>query len=168
MNDQPEISTGSAGKVVFARVLGHDNGSADHDARRAKILKECGLENEAVLPSLFPQLTLMAREALDSVTSLEDIAVWPGFCGEDICTEGVDYEALRVGSLLRAGNALLLVIRKGKNCGGKCSVSQKTLDCPLSVSWMSAWVIRDGDIRIEDSVNVVFAEGDPVSALSAA
>jgi hypothetical protein len=168
MTDQPEISTGSAGKVVFARVLGHDGGSPDLDARRARILKECGLEKEVILPTLFPQVTLMAREALESVTNLEGIAVWPGFCGEDICTEDVDYESLRVGSLLRVGKALLLIIRKGKNCGGKCAVSQKTLDCPLSVSWMSAWVIRDGDIRIEDSVNVVFAEGDPVSALSAA
>ena len=158
MTDVSDTAIATTGKVVFAHVPGREPVPADCGEQRMRILRECGLEKESAMGSPFPVVTLMAREALDAVKDGIGIAVWPGFCGEDVCTEDVDYESLRVGSLLRVGEALLLIARKGKNCGGKCGVSKVTLDCPLSQSWMSAWILRGGNIRADDPVSVLSME----------
>ena len=104
----------------------------------------------------FQRVNLLAREALEEIGAHQGLKVWPGFCGENICTESVDYDSLSVGSLLQVGGTILLVTEKGKMCEGKCMVSQVSQgQCPLSNNWLFTWLISGSEVHIGDPVRII-------------
>lgn len=88
----------------------------------------------------------------------EQIAQAHGLCTErfraDLCTEGLDYADLRVGTTLKIGACELEITRVGKRCFDDCPLQQKGVTCPLPRSVAFARVRAGGAVACGDGIEI--------------
>lgn len=113
-------------------------------------------------------ILLVSSEALDELKA-RGYAVFPGALGENLTTRGIEFRNLRIGSLLRAGTALLEITTPRTPCsaldifgpGLKRELRDdrdKALD-PDSPGWglggLYAGVVEPGAVRQGDIIALV-------------
>lgn len=70
-----------------------------------------------------------------------------GSFGENLITEGIDLSKLSVGTLLRAGEALLRVTQIGKECHSLCAIGRAMGSCIMPSEGIFAEVLEGGFIK---------------------
>ena len=163
MNAHPELpGTSGQGSVVFVQPPAKRKERPREVVVRAEFQEPDWNKDDRKSAPQFQRVNLLAREALEEIGTHQGLKVWPGFCGENICTESVDYDALSIGSLLQVGGMILLVTEKGRKCEGKCMVSQVCQgQCPLSNNWVFTWLVSGTEVRIGDPVRIINPTADP-------
>ncbi|MBO4360509.1 MAG: hypothetical protein J5822_06495 [Eubacteriaceae bacterium] len=68
----------------------------------------------------------------------------------DLVTDGLDYESLSAGDLLKAGSALIEIRSVGKRCFSECPVTDKP--CPLGIHCAFGRVICGGEASEGDAL----------------
>src|SRR3954464_8972566 len=61
------------------------------------------------------QVGILSKESMDK-NRPDEARLFPGFCGNNICTASINLANVDVGNLLEIGGAILLVTQKGKQC----------------------------------------------------
>ena len=88
-----------------------------------------------------------------------------GAFGENLVVEGYDLKSVPVGSRFRIGDCLLELSQIGKACHSHCEIYRQMGDCIMPREGVFTEVLRGGEIRPGDSVELIPADPDrPFSA----
>ena len=97
------------------------------------------------------QVSLLADEAVDEMRA-RGIELAPGDFAENIVVRRMDLKALPVGTVLRAGTALLAVTQIGKECHKDCAIKQAVGKCVMPTEGIFAVVLKDGAVKPGDTL----------------
>jgi len=99
------------------------------------------------------QVSLLAIESIDKMREA-GYDVNPGDFAENLTTEGINLVSLPVGTILQAGDSIILEISQiGKECHTGCAVFKQVGKCIMPREGVFARVIRGGKVRPGDQLS---------------
>lgn len=144
-------------KVVAVNVSAV-KGVPKSEVAKIRLIEGYGIEGDAHAGAWHRQVSLLAEESIDRMRALGLNDLAHGAFGENIDTIGVDLCALPVGTRLRAGDAVLEITQIGKDChNGGCAIRQATGICVMPTDGVFAVVVRGGELRPGDEIEVLKA-----------
>ena len=143
--------------VIAAVCMSEAKGTAKRSVGSCRLRKNHGLVGDAHAGDWHRQVSLLSLDKIRAFNAAGGAggAVGDGDFGENLVVDGIDLAALPVGTLLRAGTALLEVTQIGKECHQHCQVFQRVGDCIMPREGIFARVLEDGDVAAGDAVEVV-------------
>ena len=78
-----------------------------------------------------------------------------GDFAENICTEGVIWHELPVGTKMKIGNVELELTQIGKECHSACAIKKKVGDCPMPREGVFAKVVKGGEVCVGDTIEIL-------------
>ncbi len=119
------------------------------------LVEKLGIEGDAHAGNWHRQVSLLDQASVDKMTALGVEGLTPGIFAENITTEGVVLHALPIGTRLRVGETELEVTQIGKECHAHCQVYQQVGMCIMPTEGIFTIVIRGGEIRAGDAIEVL-------------
>ena len=114
-----------------------------------------GIVGDAHAGSTHRQISLLAAESIDALRQ-RGLAGAPGDFAENVTTEGLDLQAVHVGTRLRIGDRVELEVTQiGKTCHGRCGVWARLGECIMPNEGVFARVTGAGRIRVGETIEVV-------------
>lgn len=113
-----------------------------------------GFENDAHAADWHRQVSLLAQESIDKMVE-KGLDVQAGDFAENITTEGLDLMVLPVGTILKAGDAVLELSQIGKVCHTKCAIYFQAGDCVMPKEGIFAVVREAAPLKVGDRIEVV-------------
>lgn len=107
------------------------------------------------------QVSLLSIESIEKQKfcikiNKRDVSLKPGDFAENITTEGLNLSALKVGDKLKVSDSILLEVSKiGKECHKYCAIYYKTGDCIMPREGIFVKVIKGGEIKTADKIEVI-------------
>lgn len=130
-------------------------GIAKSNVASAKLVENWGIEGDAHAGKWHRQISFLAIESINKMRSTLP-KLQPGMFAENITTEFIDIPNLKIGTRVRIGkNAELEITQIGKECHDKCAIYVKVGTCVMPTEGIFAKVINDGDIFVNDNVEVI-------------
>jgi MOSC domain-containing protein YiiM len=142
-----------SGKIV-AVCLSEKKGTAKHDVQFGELRACHGLVGDAHAGNWHRQVSLLSFEKIREFQS-RGAKVQYGDFGENIVADGIDFRSLPVGTVLRAGQATLVVTQIGKECHSHCAIFQTMGDCIMPREGVFAVVTQGGAVALGDRVEIV-------------
>jgi molybdenum cofactor synthesis domain len=121
----------------------------------AHLVEKLGIEGDAHAGNWHRQVSLLDQASVDKMTALGVEGLTPGIFAENITTEGIALHALPIGTRLRVGETELEVTQIGKECHAHCQVYQQVGMCIMPTEGIFTIVIRGGEIRAGDAIEVL-------------
>lgn len=141
------------GKVV-AISISKTKGTKKENVEKAYLQEEHGIKGDAHAGKWHRQVSLLALESIEKMRKkLEDIN--PGDFAENITTLGLDLISLPIGTRLKIGETLLEITQIGKKCHQKCDIFYTVGFCVMPKEGVFARVIKGGEIRVGDEIEVL-------------
>ena len=142
-------------KVVAVNVS-TEKGVRKHTIPSCRLVIDHGIAGDAHAGKWHRQISLLAQESIDKMQAkLTDIQLKPGDFAENITTTGIAVMKLPIGTKLRVGNdAELEVTQIGKECHMSCEIRRIVGDCVMPREGIFAIVLREGEIRAGDAIEV--------------
>lgn len=131
--------------VVEAICVSKEKGVEKHPVESAVLRADWGLEGDAHAGKWHRQVSLLSKEKIDAFRA-RGAEVADGAFGENLVVSGFDLRTLPVGTLLRAGKALLEVTQIGKECHSHCEIYKRMGDCIMPREGIFAKVLEGGAI----------------------
>ncbi|HDH58222.1 MAG TPA: MOSC domain-containing protein [Bacteroidetes bacterium] len=144
--------------IVYRLSISAQKGQRKTNVPSAQLDKKLGIIGDAH-GTTERQVSLLP---LESFSKLEhpDLVISPGDFAENITTEGLDFDLLKMGTVIRLGDdARLQVIQIGKECHEDCIIRQKVGDCIMPREGVFARVITPGEIQVGDPIEIEKSEG---------
>ncbi len=130
-------------------------GIAKSNVSSAKLVENWGIEGDAHAGNWHRQISFLAMESIDEMRKTLP-KLQPGMFAENITTEFIDIPNLKIGTRVKIGkNAELEITQIGKECHDKCAIYVKVGNCVMPTEGIFAKVINDGDIFVNDNVEVI-------------
>lgn len=139
-------ATGAIKGVIKALCISKARGTAKHTVPAVRCLAGHGLEGDAHAGNWHRQVSLLSDEQVQAFNAAGG-AVQPGDFGENILVCGIDFSALPVGTLLKAGEVVLKLTQIGKECHNHCQIFQRVGDCIMPREGVFATVEQGGELR---------------------
>jgi MOSC domain-containing protein YiiM len=140
------------GKIVAVSVS-ENKGERKTPVPVAELKAGHGIVGDAHAGEWHRQVSLLAIESIEKMQRL-GLSVGAGDFAENITTEGIVLIDLPLGARFAIGNALLEVTQIGKECHTRCAIYQQAGDCVMPKEGIFARVIRGGEIKPGDGVEV--------------
>ena len=134
-------------------------GTEKRPVEKAVLIRDHGIENDAHAGKWHRQVSLLSWESVEEFNR-KGAGVTDGAFGENLLVEGIRLKDLPVGTVLRAGTAVLRVTQIGKECHSDCAIRQRTGDCIMPREGIFAEVLEGGEIRAGDPVTAETPEAD--------
>ena len=99
------------------------------------------------------QVSLLAEESVDELRGL-GFDLPPGAFAENLLTRGLELKTLPVGTVLRAGTALLAVTQIGKECHNDCAIKKTAGRCVMPTDGIFAVVLKNGAVKPGDTIEL--------------
>ena len=131
-----------------------EKGTAKRPVESATLIRDFGIEGDAHAGKWHRQVSLLSYESVE-VFNRKGAEVTDGDFGENLLVEGIDLKALPVGTVLKAGNAVLRITQIGKECHSDCAIRQQAGDCVMPREGIFAVVLEEGDAHPGDEVCVL-------------
>ena len=112
-----------------------------------------GIPGDAHAGNWHRQVSLLAEESVDQMRGL-GFDLPPGAFAENLLTRGLELKTLPVGTVLRAGTALLAVTQIGKECHNDCAIKQSAGRCVMPTDGIFAVVLKDGAVKPGDKIEI--------------
>ena len=142
---------------ILAICVSERKGTVKHPVKKAQLLARHGIEHDAHAGSWHRQVSLLSADRIEEFRARgADVAY--GAFGENIVA-ALDFRAMPVGTLLKAGEALLEITQIGKDCHTQCEIRKRTGDCIMPREGVFARVLEDGAVRVGDEIAIVPREG---------
>jgi len=104
------------------------------------------------------QVSLLATESIDKMRRI-GFPVGPGDFAENLTTEGIELVSLPIGTRVAVGQEIVLEISQiGKECHSGCAIMKQTGKCIMPKEGVFAKVVRGGNVRAGDEINVIGEE----------
>ncbi len=141
------------GRLTAICVSEH-TGTVKHPVPEARIRAGHGIVGDAHAGPGHRQVSALAAESVDRMrVRLPDLA--DGAFGENLLTEGFDWDAVVLGQRLRVGDDVVLqVTQRGKVCHSRCAIYDATGECIMPTEGMFFVARAGGAIRVGDTVRV--------------
>ena len=139
---------------VLAICVSERKGTKKRSVPIAELIEEHGIAGDAHVGSWHRQVSLLAKESVDTMRS-----VMPGLSAgdfaENILTEGVELKSLPIGTRLRIGDdAVLEITQIGKECHSDCEIRRMTGRCVMPTDGVFARVITGGTVHENDTITI--------------
>lgn len=148
------------GKIVSVN-LSTKKGIPKSPVEEAVLVENRGMDGDAHAEPGIRQVSLLsmesikvARVAMEEQARKASVALEPGIFAENLTTEGVDLSSVELGSLLEAGEGVLLRVSKiGKECHHGCVIFRKVGDCIMPRQGIFCEVLKGGRVRKGDRID---------------
>ena len=137
--------------TVAAVCISERKGVQKHPVPEIQLRVGLGVEGDAHAGNWNRQVSLLAEESVDRMRGL-GLALPPGAFAENLLTRGLELKTLPVGTVLRAGTALLAVTQIGKECHNDCAIKQTAGRCVMPTDGVFAVVLKGGVVRPGDEI----------------
>lgn len=139
--------------TIYAISIGTDKGVPKSEVHEAYLREDYGVEGDCHAGPGDRQVSLLAWE---NALALQDksIKAKPGDFAENIATEGLDFSKIKVGSRLKAGDALLEITEIGKSDWKEGDYSFRGTAL-VARSGLFARITESGWIRPGDSIAII-------------
>lgn len=141
-------------KVVAVNISA-ETGVIKHPVESAVLLEKFGIEGDAHAGNWHRQVSLLDQASVDKMSALGVEGLTPGIFAENITTEGIALHALPIGTRLRVGEVELEVTQIGKECHAHCQIYQQVGMCIMPTEGIFAIVIRGGEVRAGDAIEIL-------------
>ncbi len=149
----------SDGRIIAVNIS-ERKGTRKTNVGKSCLVEEFGLKEDAHAGKWHRQVSLLAMESIEKMISL-GLRVGPGDFAENITTKGIDLLKLPVGTKLRVGQKSLLEITQiGKVCHTRCAIYYQAGDCVMPKEGIFARVLRGGEVRVGDEIDVLGGDSD--------
>ena len=139
--------------TIIAVCISEQKGVQKHPVPELVLRVGHGVEGDAHAGNWHRQVSFLAEESVDEMRGL-GFDLPPGAFAENLLTRGLALKTLPVGTVLRAGTALLAVTQIGKECHTDCAIKQTAGRCVMPTDGVFAVVLKDGVIRPGDEIDV--------------
>jgi cyclic pyranopterin phosphate synthase len=151
---------GAAGKVgtVVAVCISREKGTPKDAVGHARLIEGHGVEGDSHAGTS-RQVSLLCQKSADKLSDT-GVDLRPGVFAENLRVAGLEAGDFRVGAIIRVGGAVLEVTEIGKEChsgkggSGKCAIARLTGRCVMPTDGIFARVVRGGEVRAGDSLEV--------------
>ena len=101
------------------------------------------------------QISLLAIESINKMTDL-GLNVHPGDFAENLTTEEINLTTLPIGTRINIGKEIILEITQiGKKCHNHCEIYKQAGDCVMPKEGVFARVIKGGNVKIGDKIEII-------------
>jgi MOSC domain-containing protein YiiM len=140
------------GKII-AVCISNEKQTKKKDINQGHIIKNHGLEGDAHADSdSHRQISLLAQESIDKMKA-QGLDVKAGDFAENLTTTDIDLKSLPVGTVLKAGEEVLLEITQiGKECHTPCAIYHQVGNCVMPSEGIFAVVLEGGVIKSGDQI----------------
>ena len=114
-----------------------------------------GIEGDAHAGDWHRQISLLAKESIDSMRATCPVPLGSGMFAENINTRGIDLKSLPVGTRLRMGETELEVTQIGKECHSDCAIKRAAGKCVMPTEGIFAVVVKEGIVQAGDEIEVL-------------
>lgn len=121
-----------------------------------------GVEDDAHAAPGNRQVSFLAWESImkqkccpKTGSGREDFDLKPGDFAENVTTEGIDFSRIKIGDSIKMGAAELKISKIGKECHTYCQIYRKLGDCIMPKEGIFAEVVKSGEVRVDDIVEVI-------------
>ncbi|MEW5817545.1 MAG: MOSC domain-containing protein [Spirochaetota bacterium] len=128
--------------------ISEKKGTQKKPVDKAVVYEEGGLEGDAHAGKWHRQVSLLAKEEIDTMRN-RGIELTFGDFAENITTEGIELSSLPVGTRLYMGDTILEITQIGKECHHGCAIYQVVGDCVMPRKGVFAKVVKGGIINRE-------------------
>ena len=139
--------------TVVAVCVSERKGVQKHEVPEIALRVGQGVVGDAHAGNWHRQVSLLAEESVDQLRGL-GFDLPPGAFAENLLTRGLALKTLPVGTVLRAGTALLAVTQIGKECHNDCAIKKTAGRCVMPTDGIFAVVLKDGFIRPGDAIEL--------------
>jgi len=140
---------------IKAISISKDRGTRKYNVASAELKDDFGIEGDAHAGNWHRQVSLLAEESIAKFRA-KGANVSEGDFAENITTEGIDLQSLRVGTKLRLGAASEVEVTQfGKECHSGCEIFQQVGDCIMPREGVFAKVTKPGRIKTGDIIEVL-------------
>ena len=139
--------------TVVAVCVSERKGVQKHEVPEIALRVGQGVVGDAHAGNWHRQVSLLAEESVDELRGM-GFDLPPGAFAENLLTRGLELKTLPVGTVLRAGTALLAVTQIGKECHNDCAIKKTAGRCVMPTDGIFAVVLKDGFIRPGDAIEL--------------
>ncbi|MFH0771999.1 MAG: MOSC domain-containing protein [Candidatus Omnitrophota bacterium] len=144
---------------IFSINSSKHKGTSKIPVKTALLIKGHGLDKDAHAGDEIKQVSLLSIESIrrqkECAKVKKGVLLKAGDFAENITTEGINLADLKIGDTLKVGKEAVLEISKiGKECHKYCAIYYKIGDCIMPREGIFAKVLKGGEIRIEDDIEV--------------
>ncbi len=140
---------------IHAVSVSERKGEVKHNVARARLVVEHGLEGDAHAEGGHRQVSLLSLSSINQMVAM-GAKVKPGDFAENLTVEGMEVMTLPVGTVLKVGADIELVITQiGKTCHKGCAIRELVGDCVMPREGVFARVTRGGEVKPGDPIEVV-------------
>jgi len=140
---------------IKAISISKDRGTKKYNVPYARLKAGFGIEGDAHAGNWHRQVSLLGEESIAKMRE-KGAAVTEGDFAENITTEGIDLQSLKIGSKLRLGpTAEVEITQFGKQCHSGCSIFLQIGDCIMPREGVFAKVIKGGKVKPGDTIEVL-------------
>ena len=130
-------------------------GTRKSSVQSVTLVKDHGVAGDAHAGNWHRQVSFLASESIASARQ-KGLDVSFGDFAENIATEGIDWLAVPVGTVLKLGDQVQVQITQiGKECHKKCAIYYKAGDCIMPREGVFARVLKEGRIQVGDAIAFV-------------
>lgn len=130
----------------------------------AMLVENYGIEGDAHAGNWHRQVSLLSLEKIEAFRE-KGAQVSFGDFGENLIIDGFDFRSLPVGTIFTIGDAVLKMTQIGKECHTHCQIYQTMGECIMPREGVFAVVLKGGQIRNGDTVEMVPVPSDaPLTA----
>ena len=137
--------------TILAVCISDRKGIQKREVPEIELRVGLGVVGDAHAGNWHRQVSLLAEESVDEMRGL-GFELPPGAFAENLLTRGLALKTLPVGTVLRAGTALLAVTQIGKECHSDCAIKQAAGRCVMPTDGIFAVVIRSGVVKPGDAI----------------
>ena len=139
-------------------------GTKKVEVAEAMLVENYGIEGDAHAGNWHRQVSLLSLEKIEAFRE-KGAQVSFGDFGENLIIDGFDFRSLPVGTIFTIGDAVLKMTQIGKECHTHCQIYQAMGECIMPREGVFAVVLKGGQIRNGDTVEMVPVPSDaPLTA----
>ncbi|NSW86440.1 MAG: MOSC domain-containing protein [Syntrophobacteraceae bacterium] len=139
---------------ILSLSISRNKGTSKASISEAVLKKEHGFEGDAHAGSWHRQVSFLAAESIEQARC-NGLDVSFGDFAENIATEGVDWQKVPVGTMVRLGaTAVVEITQIGKECHKRCAIYYKAGDCIMPREGVFGRVLEGGIVRCGDSIHM--------------
>lgn len=135
--------------------ISREKGVVKIPVEKVEIKVDYGICGDAHAGNWHRQISLLAKESIDKMISKGFNHLKFGDFAENITTEGIEVHTLPVGTKLKIGDCEVEVTQIGKKCHGGCEIKKTTGDCVMPREGIFVKVIKEGTIKVNDTIEVI-------------
>lgn len=141
---------------VISINISKQKGTAKQAVEEAIVIEDFGIDGDAHAGNGLRQISILD---ISSIKKMEEYGL-KGLCfgkfAENITTEGLDIEKIKLGTKLKVGDEVILEISQiGKKCHGDgCEIARTVGVCIMPKEGLFARVLKGGKIKVGDKIEI--------------